>query len=144
MGRWHALFIRAALLYLLYTALLGTLFYLFPALVGPFRLGHVHAGLVGFFLQMVMGVAYWMMPRPGGLKQEGLEALTFFLLNAGLLLRLLLEPLSAYGLLPRAPLALSGVLQLLAVFVFAYAMHRRVVTADMLRKLREERERRKG
>lgn len=143
MGFWHFLFIRAALLYLIYTALLGTLFYFFPGLVGPFRPSHVHAGLVGFFLQMVMGVAYWMMPRPGGLRQDRLEAFTFFLLNAGLLLRLLLEPFHLMGWEGLRPwLGLSGGLQLAATLVFAYAMTRRVVTADMLRKMREERERR--
>ncbi|APD08617.1 MULTISPECIES: hypothetical protein [Thermus] len=145
MGFWHFLFVRAALLYLVYTALLGSLFYLFPSLVGPFRPSHVHAGLVGFFLQMVMGVAYWMMPRPGGLRQEALEALTFSLLNAGLLLRLALEPLYLMGHEGLRPwLALGGALQLLATLVFAHAMGKRVVTADMLRKMREERERRKA
>ena len=143
MGFWHYLFVRAALLYLVYTALLGTLFYLFPSLVGPFRPSHVHAGLVGFFLQMVMGVAYWMMPRPGGLRQDRLEAFTFFLLNAGLFLRLLLEPFHLMGWEGLRPwLGLSGGLQLAATLVFAYAMTKRVVTADMLRKMREERERR--
>ncbi|BDG30254.1 hypothetical protein [Thermus thermophilus] len=143
MGFWHYLFVRAALLYLVYTALLGTLFYLFPSLVGPFRPSHVHAGLVGFFLQMVMGVAYWMMPRPGGLRQDRLEAFTFLLLNAGLFLRLLLEPFYLMGWEGLRPwLGLSGGLQLAATLVFAYAMTKRVVTADMLRKMREERERR--
>ncbi|GAB5602667.1 hypothetical protein FJNA_11920 [Thermus sp. FJN-A] len=143
MGFWHFLFVRAALLYLVYTALLGTLFYLFPSLTGPFRPSHVHAGLVGFFLQMVMGVAYWMMPRPGGLRQDRLEGLTFLLLNGGLLLRLLLEPFHLMGREGLRPwLGLSGGLQLAATLVFAYAMTRRVVTADMLRKMREERERR--
>ncbi|GAA6762466.1 MULTISPECIES: hypothetical protein [Thermus] len=145
MGFWHYLFVRAALVYLVYTALLGSLFYLFPSLVGPFRPSHVHAGLVGFFLQMVMGVAYWMMPRPGGLRQEALEALTFFLLNAGLLLRLVLVPLYLMGHQGLGPwLGLAGALQLLATLVFAHAMGKRVVTADMLRKMREERERRRA
>lgn len=122
---------------------MGTLFYFFPGLVGPFRPSHVHAGLVGFFLQMVMGVAYWMMPRPGGLRQDRLEAFTFFLLNAGLLLRLLLEPFHLMGWEGLRPwLGLSGGLQLAATLVFAHAMTRRVVTGDMLRKMREERERR--
>ncbi|GGN04424.1 hypothetical protein GCM10007092_18670 [Thermus composti] len=143
MGFWHFLFVRAALFYLVYTALLGTLFYFLPSLVGPFRPSHVHAGLVGFFLQMVMGVAYWMMPRPGGLRQDRLEALTFFLLNAGLLLRLVLEPLYLMGKEGLRPwLGLSGGLQLAATLVFAHAMTRRVVTADRLRKMREARERR--
>jgi hypothetical protein len=38
-----------------------------------------------------------MMPRPGGLRQEGLDGLTFILLNTGLFLRLLLEPLYLGG-----------------------------------------------
>ncbi len=141
MGFWHYLFIRAALFYLVYTALLGTLFYLFPGLAGPFRPSHVHAGLVGFFLQMVMGVAYWMMPRPGGLRQDRLEGLTFVLLNAGLLLRLVLEPLHLSGHPGLRPwLGVSGVFQLLATLVFAHAMGGRVLTAEMLRRLREKRE----
>jgi len=41
-------------------------------------------------------------------------------------------------------LGLSGALQFLATLDFADAMTKRVVTADMLRKLREERERRGG
>jgi hypothetical protein len=146
-GFWHFLFIRTALVYLVYTALLGTLFYLFPSLQGSLRPSHAHAGLVGFFLQMVMGVAYWMMPRPGGLRQDRLEGLTFFLLNAGLFLRLVLEPFHLSGLGPRGLgpwLGLSGGLQLAATLVFAWAMGRRVVTGDMLRKMREERERRGG
>jgi heme exporter protein D len=98
---------------------------------------------VGFFLQMVMGVAYWMMPRPGGLRQDRLEGPTFALLNAGLLLRLSLEPFFLTGDEGLRPwLALSGGLQLLATLVFASAMNQQVVTADMLRKMREARERR--
>lgn len=90
-----------------------------------------------------MGVAYWMMPRPGGLRQAGLEGLTFFLLNAGLLLRLVLEPLALGGHGGLSPwLAFSGALQLLAILLFAFAMHQRVITADMLKKKREQRERR--
>jgi len=44
---------------------------------------------------------------------------------------------------PSTWLALSGGLQLLATLVFAFAMNQRVVTADMLRKMREARERRR-
>ena len=43
---------------------------------------------------------------------------------------------------PSTWLALSGGLQLLATLVFASAMNQRVVTADMLRRMREARERR--
>jgi hypothetical protein len=141
---WQFLFVRSSLLYLLYTALTGSAFYLWPTLVGYFKTTHVHAGLVGFFLSMVVGVAYWIMPRPGQIRQERLEGLTYVLLNAGLLLRLVLEPLWLYtgnaGLRP--VLAVSGLLQAGAVAVFAYAMSQRVFTKERLFQMAEERKRR--
>ncbi|WP_243454911.1 hypothetical protein [Meiothermus sp. CFH 77666] len=77
---------------MLYTVLTGTAFYLWPGLVPYLKTTHVHAGLVGFFLNLVMGVAFWMMPRPAQIRQEGLEAMAYYTLNAGLLLRLVAEP----------------------------------------------------
>jgi hypothetical protein len=141
---WEFLFVRSSLLYLLYTALTGSAFYLWPALVSYFKTTHVHAGLVGFFLSMVMGVAYWMMPRPGQIRQDRLEGLTYVLLNAGLLLRLLLEPLMLYtgNANLRLALAASGLLQAGAMAVFAYAMSRRVFTKERLFQMAEERKRR--
>jgi len=139
---YEFLFVRASLFYLLYTALLGFLFYLEPSWRGYLQSSHVHAGLVGFFLNMVLGVAYWMMPRPGQLKQPRLELATLLLLNGGLLLRLALEPF--YLAHPSPPLArlllLAAFSQLLAVAVFFYAMQQRVVTNQMLWKLRKLRE----
>lgn len=139
---WEFLFIRTSLVYLVYTGLTGTLFYLWPGLIPVFKTSHVHAGLVGFFLSMVMGVAYWMMPRPGRLRQDRLEAATYLALNAGLVLRLLLEPWMLYsGVQSLRPLlAVSGLLQLGAVGIFAYAMSQRVVTGEMLAILRAKRE----
>ena len=139
---YEFLFVRASLAYLVYTALLGFLFYLEPGWMAYLRSSHVHAGLVGFFLNMVFGVAYWMMPRPGQLKQPGLEAATFYLLNLGLALRLALEPfaLAHPASLARAVLPFAAALQLAAVLVFVYAMRRRVVTNEMLWKLRKMRE----
>ena len=139
---YEFLFIRASLFYLLYTALLGFLFYLEPGWMAYLRSSHVHAGLVGFFLNMVFGVAYWMMPRPGQLKQPGFELATLLLLNLGLLLRLLLEPfyLAQPQPLLHDVLVLSALAQLSAVLVFVYAMMQRVVTNQMLWKLRKLRE----
>jgi len=140
---YEYLFVRTSLFWLLFNGTLGLLFYLYPGMMGTWRSIHVHTGLVGFFLNLVFGVAYWMMPRPGQIKQPGLEALTFWTLNAGLVLRVVLEPLAyrngfeAY----RGALVLAASLQLFAMVVFAYAMHQRVVTNEMLwrlRKLREE------
>ncbi len=136
------LFIRASLFYLVYTALLGVLFYVEPGWISYLKSSHVHAGLVGFFLNMVFGVAYWMMPRPGQLKQPGLEAATLYALNGGLLLRLALEPFSLThpGRPLQALLTFSALLQLAGVLLFAFAMKQRVVTNEMLWKLRKMRE----
>lgn len=138
--------IRMALVYLVLTGLLGVLFFLFPSLTPYFRVTHIHLGVIGFFLSMVMGVAYWMMPRPGGLKQEGLEALTFYLLNAGLVLRTIAEPWWRYtganG--PRTLSVVSGLLLFAAILTFVYAMQARVKTKEMVLQLRQAREARKG
>jgi len=144
---YEYLFVRTSLFWLLFNGTLGFLFYLYPGMMGAWRSAHVHTGLVGFFLNMVFGVAYWMMPRPGQIKQPGLEALTFWTLNIGLSLRVVLEPLAySRGFEAfRGWLALAAFLQLLAMAVFAYAMSRRVVTNEMLWRLRKLREaKRKG
>ncbi|HHO56180.1 MAG TPA: hypothetical protein ENK21_07295 [Trueperaceae bacterium] len=140
MSRYEALLIRFSLLYLILTALFGFLFYLYPNLIPYFKTSHIHAGILGFFLSMVMGVAYWMMPRPKQLRQERLEAISFYLLNSGLLLRLIFEPWWLYS---RSPILkdfviLSGALLLTAVAVFAIAMNARVVTAKKILALRAE------
>ncbi len=143
---YEYLFVRTSLFWLLVNGVIGVLFYLDPGLMGPWRSVHVHAGVVGFFMNMVFGVAYWMMPRPGQIKQPGLEALTYWSLNLGLLLRSGLEPLAAargHGELLDAGLLLSALLQLFAMVVFVYAMSRRVITNEMLGRMREERERKR-
>jgi cbb3-type cytochrome oxidase subunit 1 len=138
MSRYEVLFVRMSLVYLVLTGLLGALFTINPSLAVYFRVTHVHLGVIGFFLSLVMGVAYWLMPRPGGLRQEKLERLTFYTLNAGLLLRLVAEPWWQATLL--APLktltVLSGLLLLSAMLIFAYAMQARVKTAAEILKIR--------
>ncbi|GIW28414.1 MAG: hypothetical protein KatS3mg070_1777 [Meiothermus sp.] len=141
MSFYEHLFVRSSLFYLLYTTLTGTAFYVWPGLIPYFKPSHVHAGLVGFFLCMVMGVAFWMMPRPGQIRQDRLEALAFFILNAGLLLRLIVEPWLLFSgnreLLWL--LVTSGLLQTTAIAVFAYAMSKRVLTKEKLFELAERR-----
>lgn len=142
MSRYEYLLVKGALVYLVLTGLLGVLFFLFPGLTPYFRVTHVHLGVIGFFLSMVMGVAYWMMPRPGQLRQEGLEALTFYLLNAGLVLRIIAEPWWRYtgDALPRGLSIGSAFLLFAAILSFAYAMQARVKTKEMILKLRQQRE----
>ena len=140
MSPYEARLVRASLVWLVLTGALGVLFYFAPTFAGLFRTTHVHMGAVGFFLSMVMGVAYWMMPRPGGVRQERAEALTFDLLHGGLLLRLVAEP--AWRATGEAWLgqlsAVSGVLQLAAIVVFALAMNARVVTMDEIKRRRAQ------
>jgi hypothetical protein len=73
---------------------------------------YIHLLVVGWITGMIFGVAYWMFPKfskeqPRGM--DGLAVATFFLLHAGLLLRIVAEPLQAGGLL-----VLSAVSQWLA------------------------------
>jgi len=91
-------------------------------------------GIIGFFLAMVMGVAFWMLPRPGGIRQKGFESVTFLLLQAGLVLRVVGEPWwrSGGGSLPYALFTASGIFLLLAMLTFAYAMSKRVVTMKVI------------
>jgi hypothetical protein len=82
------------------------------------QLGAIHLLTVGWLLQLITGVAFWMFPRhptspPRGDTRPGWGALG--LLNLGLLLRLFGEPWRmAFGG-PLWPLAVSAVLQLAAV-----------------------------
>jgi hypothetical protein len=104
---------------LLYEALLARPGTLWPTLPdAALHLGAIHLLTVGWLLQLISGVAYWMFPRhptrpPRGDERLGWTALG--LLNSGLLLRLIGEPwrLGAGG--PAWPLALSALLQLAAV-----------------------------
>lgn len=104
---------------LLYEALLARPGTLWPTLPdAALHLGAIHLLTVGWLLQLISGVAYWMFPRhpthpPRGDDRLGWTALV--LLNSGLLLRLIGEPwrLGAGG--PAWPLALSAMLQFTAI-----------------------------
>ncbi len=142
MSLYEARIIRMSLVYLVLTGALGVLFYLFPTLMTYYRTTHIHLGVIGFFLSMVMGVAYWMMPRPGGLRQERHEAVTFWLLNAGLILRFFAEPAWRYtgaGTFHTATVV-SSLLLFGAILTFVNAMFARVQTSDTIRRMREVRE----
>jgi hypothetical protein len=51
----------------------------------------------GWLTQLIFGVAFWMFPNFSSMKPRGYEWLgwaTFILLNAGLILRVIFEPLN--------------------------------------------------
>lgn len=124
LARW---FIRFSLLYLALALLLWTVQALggvgaVPGWVGAISPAALHLFFVGWATQMIMGVAYWMFPRERQ-RPYGIQALalaTFLLLNGGLVLRLIVEPL--HTLYPGAGwgwgLVASGALQWLAGVAF--------------------------
>jgi hypothetical protein len=126
LSRW---FLKSALAYFVGALLLGVavampaVFAIPPAVLalGPV---YVHLFMVGWVAQLIFGVVYWMFPRYSKDKPRGSEPLgwaTYGLLNSGLILRTVGEPLHA--LQPAAGwgwlLALSAVLQWLEGMAFA-------------------------
>lgn len=134
MPRLGILLVRAALVWLLVGFTLGALVLANKGVpVWPWlwtwRLSHVHMLLVGWTVQMAMGVAHWILPRLGG-GSRGDERpvwLSFWALNLGVLLAALHDPLVPLaGSDPVRPLpVLAGVLYLVALAAFvAYAWRR--------------------
>lgn len=96
----------------------------------PWPVLHTHLLLVGFLLLVIFGVAFWMFPKVAG-QRPGRDAgwVAFALLNAGVLLRVVAEPLSDHGRGPvawRVLLGVAAVLPALAALAFAVAILPRV------------------
>src|SRR5690606_1089352 len=105
-----------------------------------------HLLLVGFLLMLIFGVAFWMFPKvAGGRPRLEVGWIAVALVNAGLLLRLLAEPLSDAGDGPaawRALLGVAAVLPALGAVAFALAIWPRVrarMTPAQARELRARR-----
>ena len=97
LARWM---IKAALAYLLTALILGLLVTAGPPLgwpssIGVFRPVYLHLLMVGWVTQLIFGVVYWMFPKYSREHPRGSERLgwlIFWLLNAGLILRVVGEP----------------------------------------------------
>lgn len=93
MPRVSVWFIRASLLHLLSGAALGAAYLAWKAYEWfPFAVSlrqvHVEQMLVGWLVQLVVGVAFWILPRPEGRDPgaySGQMWVIFGLLNAGVL-----------------------------------------------------------
>lgn len=123
--RW---LIKSALVYLAAALLLAFILALpetvaLPTFVLYLNPAYFHLFLVGWVTQMIFGVIYWMFPIITRAQPRGNERLgwtSYILLNAGLLLRVVGEPLTSarpeagFGWL----LAVSAVLQWLAAVLF--------------------------
>jgi hypothetical protein len=123
--RW---FIKSALAYLVAALLLALVLALpvsvsLPQFIRFMNPVYFHLFLVGWVTQMIFGVIYWLFPiitrdRPRG--NEKLAWASYTLLNVGLLLRVVAEPLT--GMRSEAAigwlLAAAALLQWLAAVIF--------------------------
>jgi hypothetical protein len=128
--------IKTAMIYALAGTALSTLWLLELAwpihpvlrLIQPTAL---HLIVMGWLTQLIFGIALWMFPpwskeRPRG--PTALGWLCFGLLNGGLLLRLIAEPLNRSAAAPVLAwlLVISGLLQVVAIMLFVELVWSRV------------------
>jgi hypothetical protein len=93
------------------------------------HLGAIHLFTVGWLLQLISGVAFWMFPRHPTAPPRGDERLGwggFALLNAGLALRLGGEAWRLGWGGPSWPLELAALLQLVAVALLVLLLWPRI------------------
>lgn len=139
MDRVSILFVRAALMWLLSGFILGGLMLSDNLVPGEWRLwfapSHGHMLFVGWFLQFAIGVGYWLLPRkrtperPEGYHEPS-AFLAFVLLNAGLLVRVAVEPWTRAGhegLTIDLLLACSSILQVTAILIIVPQIWRRII-----------------
>jgi hypothetical protein len=94
---------------------------------------HAHIAFVGWLVNLVIGIAWWMLPlnrerfpSTAGRYPPNAPYLVWWLLNAGLCLRVVSEPYLAIGIVPRAALVVASCAQALAIVVFAVTIWARV------------------
>jgi hypothetical protein len=139
------LFLKTGIAYLVLTFALGAALLVLEAFGHPAPfiadVEHGHAGFVGWLVNMVVGIAYWLLPlnrtkfpQTQGRYPEHLARSSFYLLNAGLILRLVAEPWFAAQ--PSAPgsvlLVIAAFSQLTGIAIFAWIGWHRVF-APLLR-----------
>lgn len=121
-------FIKTALIYLAVALLVGLALaaraaFDLPAEIAAFSPVFFHLFMVGWVIQLIFGMLFWMLPKYSKELPRGNEKLAwaaYLLINVGLILRVIGEPLVALrsdlgvGWL----LALSAILQLLGGWAF--------------------------
>jgi hypothetical protein len=129
MPRLSVYFIRASLIYLLFGFTFGGLllankgFLISPA-VWMLLPMHIEFDLMGWLVQLAMGVAFWILPRfsRGALRgNERLSWFAFVFINVGIL------SVASAGVFRAQWLTLTGrVLEVLALVLFAVGNWRRI------------------
>lgn len=128
MPRLTRYFIKTALVYLVASLLVGALVMARAAFDLPGELAaltpvYFHLFMVGWVTQLIFGMLFWMLPKQSKERPRGNETLawaTYILINLGLILRAIGEPLVALQPTWGAGwlLALSAVLQLIGGWAF--------------------------
>ncbi len=130
--RW---FIKTSFIYLALALITGLLLaaqslFDLAALGGLFPI-YIHLLVFGWLTQLVFGVVFWMFPKYSTEKPRGNESLgwwTYALLNVGLLLRAIAEPIQSVQLNPITGwmlIVLAGI-QFLAGLAFVINSWKRV------------------
>ena len=117
LSRWY---IRTSLLYLLGSLLVGLAVAFqstlsLSSIVAALAPVYFHLFLVGWILQLIFGVIFWLFPKPRNdeVNWDRLGWIAWGLLNSGLLLRAIAEPRSVFapGSVWGWALVLSAVMQ---------------------------------
>jgi hypothetical protein len=129
-------FIKTALVYFVAALLIGLYQVLLPTLPESLQLPglnpvYFHLLMVGWVTQLIVGVAYWMFPRYSKDSPRGPEwfgPAIWGLLNVGLVLRAIGEPMQAAGspVIAGWLMAISAVLQVAAGWLIVAALWPRV------------------
>lgn len=102
-----------------------------------------HTLMVGWITQIIFGVSMWMFP--GRTREEGFKAqlwgwLTYIFLNAGLVLRLVSEPMLSYSdlVLWNVLVLCSAVLQVFGGLTYLIEMWPRIMSKEQRRRKRKK------
>ncbi len=124
------LFIKTSFIYLIAALFIGAVLvgrsvWQLPAWLAGLSPVYFHLLMVGWVTQLIFGVAYWMLPKYSQAQPHGFDGVwwaTFWLLNVGVLLRMVAEPMRTAQ--PNAlwgwMLAASAILQWLAGIAFVF------------------------
>lgn len=129
--RWY---LKTALVMFVLALLVGVaqnLSGLLPFIPSSLTPVYFHLLMVGWVTQFILGVAIWMLPKYSQEKPRGIDGLswsTYFLLNIGLLIRVICEPFNAFspGTIWGWLLVFSAFLQWLAGLLFVINAWKRV------------------
>ncbi len=131
------LFVKTSLVALVLTFAAGAFIAIAEAFGHPLQaiwaVEHAHLAFVGWLVNIVLGIALWMLPlarerypHTAGRYPARAPIVIYILLNGGLAMRILSEPLLGTGSVARAALSVSAAAQLAAILLFAFVAWHRV------------------